>query len=114
MEHHIKKLYPDAKKIMWTHNVVRGGDRFGDQPKAVGGPHLDYHQNKTLRLEYHNRVGPPMPKWAGNLTEGSLLMGEWDTDDSKFGKKIILDLLPGHRGMNNRLIDKCAFRNIYV
>ena len=59
--------------------------RFGDQPTAVGGPHLDYHQNKTLRLEYHNRVGPPMPEWIGNLTEGSLLMGEWDTDDMKLG-----------------------------
>ena len=59
--------------------------RFGDQPTAVGGPHLDYHQNKTLRLEYHNRVGPPMPEWIGNLTEGSVLMGEWDTDDMKLG-----------------------------
>ena len=28
MEPHIKNLYPNAKKIMWTHNVVRGGDRY--------------------------------------------------------------------------------------
>ena len=85
VEPHIQKLYPDAKKIMWTHNVVRGGDKAGDQPKAAA-PHLDYHQNKALRIEYHNRVGPPVPKWATNLTEASILMGEWDTEDNKFGK----------------------------
>ena len=28
MEPHIKKLYPNTKKLMWTHNVVRGGDRY--------------------------------------------------------------------------------------
>ena len=85
VEPHIQKLYTDAKKIMWTHNVVRGGDKAGDQPKAAA-PHLDYHQNKALRIEYHNRVGPPVPKWATNLTEASILMGEWDTEDNKFGK----------------------------
>ena len=93
---HIQKLYPDAKKIMWTHNVVRGGDKAGDQPKAAA-PHLDYHQNKALRIEFHDRVGPPVPKWATNLTEASILMGEWDTEDSKFGKgmNILLEKVIG-------------------
>ena len=52
MEPHLRKLYPEAKKILWTHNIVRGGGKAGDQPKALQ-PHLDYHQNKTARIEYH-------------------------------------------------------------
>ena len=44
MEPHIMELYPQTKKIRWTYNVVRGGDKVGDQPRAVGGPHMDYHQ----------------------------------------------------------------------
>ena len=49
----IKELYPEAKRIEWTHNVVRGGHMPGDQPAAVGAPHLDYHQNDTARVEFH-------------------------------------------------------------
>ena len=52
MEPHIKRLYPEAKRIEWTHNVVRGGDKFGDQPRALG-PHLDYFQDDEARLEFH-------------------------------------------------------------
>jgi len=43
MEPYIKKLYPQTKRIEWLTNLVRGGDKPGDQPRALG-PHLDYHQ----------------------------------------------------------------------
>ena len=65
-------------------SVVRGGKHFRDQPRAVGSPHLDFHQNKSLRFEYHSRVGPPRET---NFTAGSILMGEWDNENSTFGKK---------------------------
>ena len=58
MEPHIRKLYPKVKKIFWTFNVIRGGDKFGDQPRALGGPHLDYFQNITFRKEYHAENPP--------------------------------------------------------
>ena len=29
MKPHIESLYPDVKKIVWTHNVVRGGQKLG-------------------------------------------------------------------------------------
>ena len=58
MEPHIRKLYPKVKKIFWTFNVIRGGDKFGDQPRALGGPHLDYFQNITFRREYHAENPP--------------------------------------------------------
>ena len=58
MEPHIRKLYPKVKKIFWTFNVIRGGDKFGDQPRALGGPHLDYFQNITFRREYHTENPP--------------------------------------------------------
>ena len=51
---------------------------------------LDYIA--LLRIEYHKRVGPPVPKWTTNLTEASILMGEWDTEDSKFGKEMNISL----------------------
>ena len=50
----------------------------------MGSPHLDFHQNKSLRFEYHSRVGPPRET---NFTAGSILMGEWDNENSTFGKK---------------------------
>ena len=65
MEPHIKKLYPDAKRIEWTHNVVRGGDKFGDQPRALG-PHLDYYQDDAARLEFHKDRPPVSP---GNINK---------------------------------------------
>ena len=50
---HLKKMYPKGKKYFWTYSVIRGGDRFGDQTKIVAAPHLDYHQNDTLRKKFH-------------------------------------------------------------
>ena len=44
MDPYIKKLYPETKKVLWTYNIIRGGDKFGDQPRAEGGPHLDFYQ----------------------------------------------------------------------
>ena len=29
MEPHLRKLYPEVKRILWSHNVVRGGERLG-------------------------------------------------------------------------------------
>ena len=48
MNQHLKKLYPNVKRILWTTNLVRGGDKIGDQPTAPA-PHLDYHQNDEER-----------------------------------------------------------------
>eukprot|EP00092_Neocalanus_flemingeri_P067682 GFUD01082642.1.p1 GENE.GFUD01082642.1~~GFUD01082642.1.p1 ORF type:complete len:347 (-),score=78.13 GFUD01082642.1:9-1049(-) len=77
----IKQMYPDAKKIIWTYNVVRGGDKFGDQPKAVNGPHLDYHQNDTARIEFHKEF----PALDMKLSEPAMLMGSLDDEDGKLG-----------------------------
>ena len=52
MNPHLQKLYPKVKKIHWTYNVVRGGNKFGDHPRAAG-PHLDYYQDDKMRLEFH-------------------------------------------------------------
>ena len=52
MNPHIEKLYPKVKKIHWTSNVVRGGNKFGDQPK-VPTPHLDVYQNDEFRIKFH-------------------------------------------------------------
>jgi len=84
MEPHIKWLYPDAKRIEWTHNVVRGGDRFGDQPKALK-PHMDYYQDDDARLEFHKDRPVFSPDWLGVKAEANYLMGEMDRDDSKLG-----------------------------
>ena len=86
MNPHLKKLYPDAKKIFWTYNVIRGGDKFGDQPRAVGGPHLDYHQNDTLRKEFHKERPVFTYRVSGMETsEPDILMGLHDTEDLKLG-----------------------------
>ena len=77
MEPHIQKMYPGAKRILWTFNVVRGGDKFGDQPKAIDGPHLDYHQNRSARVEFHKQY----PPFDIELMESKLLMGESNTAD---------------------------------
>ena len=86
MEPYIKQLYPDAKRLLWTSNVVRGGDRFMDQPKAVDGPHLDFHQNRTARIDFHNKFPPP----DFDMVESRLLMGEKDTEDEKL--KVMLGI----------------------
>ena len=93
MEPHIRNLYPDAKRILWTFNVVRGGHRLGDQPKAIDGPHLDYHQNRTARKAFHKEFPAPDTE----LIESRLLMGESDTEDEKL--KILLGVwIPILRG----------------
>ena len=61
MEPHLRALYPETKRIQWTSNVVRGGGHLGDQPKAVGGPHLDYHQNNSERILFHEVYPNPSP-----------------------------------------------------
>jgi hypothetical protein len=73
MEPHLLSLYPATRRIHWTYNVVRGGDRFGDQPRAVNGPHLDYHQDQEARREFHNRF--PIPSWIPE-SEAALLMDD--------------------------------------
>lgn len=87
MDPYIHKLYPDVKKIYWTYNVVRGGDKLGDQPRALGGPHLDYHQNDSLRLEFHQdrpAISPHFKKYMPPL-ESEILSGSMDTEDMKLG-----------------------------
>ena len=87
MDPYIQKLYPDVKKIYWTYNVVRGGDKLGDQPRALGGPHLDYHQNDSLRLEFHKdrpAISPYLKKYMPPL-ESEILSGSMDTEDMKLG-----------------------------
>eukprot|EP00928_Gymnodinium_smaydae_P067507 TRINITY_DN50499_c0_g1_i1.p1 TRINITY_DN50499_c0_g1~~TRINITY_DN50499_c0_g1_i1.p1 ORF type:complete len:359 (-),score=29.24 TRINITY_DN50499_c0_g1_i1:154-1230(-) len=69
----IRKLYPTVKRLVWTYNVVRNGDRFGDQPAAVNGFHLDYSQNDSARREFH-KVYPAFDQDnAQKLFNGGLL-----------------------------------------
>jgi len=85
MEPHIKNLYPNVKRMLWTYNVVRGGDGALDQPRAVDGVHIDYHQNYTERVKFHDEftVGTcPDP------CEAKILMGQEDKEDEEF--KILL------------------------
>ena len=84
MEPHILKLYPHTKRMTWTYNVVRGGDRLLDQPKAVDGPHLDYHQNDSARLEFHERF-PLGMTWQNKYSEPRILMGLENGADDKLG-----------------------------
>lgn len=92
MEPHIRSLYPDVKRIKWTFNVVRGGSKFMDQPKAVNAPHLDYHQNRTAREEFHQKYPPIelqqpfsnfIPFNDSLLMESQLLMGEDNSETEK-------------------------------
>ncbi len=89
MEPHLRKLYPNVKRIEWTANVVRGGSKLGDQPRALG-PHLDYHQNDSMRLDYHKNEWEPLDGLLTNFmvlnkTEPHYLMGIHDTEDAKLG-----------------------------
>jgi len=87
MNPHLEKLYPNVKKIHWSHNIVRGGDGKS-QPKAVSQPHHDFHQNDLLRFEYHKRR-PIYSSFFGTswlpLNEAHIMNGELDTEDSKVG-----------------------------
>ena len=88
MNPHIQKLYPEAKKIHWVYNVIRGGDQFGDQQRNIAGPHLDYHQNNSLRMEFHKEK-PAFSSFADPshfpTFESDVLIGLMDTEKSKFG-----------------------------
>ena len=82
MEPHIRNLYPQVKRMEWTYNVVTGGSNFGDLPiyakrNAVGGPHLDYHQNDTARILFHKKFPA--------IGESAQLMGEKDDENGKLG-----------------------------
>ena len=85
MEPHIRKLYPDAKRMVWTYNVVRGGDGALDQPRAVDGPHLDYHQNDTERTKFHDKHGLGL---CQDPCEARLLLGQNNDDQGEF--KVLL------------------------
>merc|ERR1711971_1342046 len=81
MNPHLMKLYPKTKKILWLTNVVRGGDKLGDQPVALG-PHLDYSQDDEARHEFHKTF--PLIKLEHterNVSEGHVLTGHYDTED---------------------------------
>jgi len=87
MEPHIRKLYPNVKRIVWTYNVIRDGDPNRaptDQPTAQG-PHLDYHQSDKLRREFHQVKPPIVPDSAFDKVESKILMGSMDNEDSKLG-----------------------------
>ena len=81
IEPYIKELYPQAKKMYWTSNVIRGGDNLGDQPRAVGGPHLDYYQDDEARLEFHKEF----PEIDVPRSEAKLMMEKLDDEDHKLG-----------------------------
>ena len=85
MEPHIKKLYPDLKRMVWTYNVVRGGDGLMDQPRAVDGPHLDYHQNDTERTKFHEKHGLGL---CPDPCESRMLLGQNNDDQGEF--KVLL------------------------
>jgi len=81
MEPYIMELYPKTKKMLWAFNAVRGGDRFGDQPRAVGGPHLDYYQDDEARIEFHKEF----PEFEDSRSEAKLMMEKLDDEDHKLG-----------------------------
>jgi len=73
LEPEIRKLYPTVKRLIWTYNVVRNGNKFGDQPAAVGGFHLDYSQNDTARAEFHSVYPAFDQDVAAKLFKGGLM-----------------------------------------
>jgi len=85
MNPHLMKMYPQTKKIMWLNNVVRGGDKVGDQPVAPA-PHLDYYQDDAARLEFHETFPLIDPEHSErNVSEGHVLTGFYDTEELKLG-----------------------------
>ena len=85
MEPHIKKLYPNVKRMVWTYNVVRGGEGVLDQPRAVDGPHLDYNQNDTERTKFHEKHGLG---FCPENCEARILLGQNNDDQGEF--KVLL------------------------
>jgi hypothetical protein len=78
-------LYPNATRIKFTYNHVRGGHKLGDQPRVENAPHLDYPQNETewnLFLEKY-----PASKDAREVL---LRSGMEDTDDDEM--KVMLGI----------------------
>ena len=71
MEPHVRRFYPEARRVEWTHNVVRGGDRAGDQPRALG-PHLDFYQDDATRMEFH-KDKPPLSPGSKKLQKSTWL-----------------------------------------
>lgn len=83
--------------------MVRGGNRFGDQPRAVGGPHLDYYQGDPEREAFHKvyreniisyhvfilvvlqEFSSELPGMNTSVVEARLLMGLEDTKEHKLG-----------------------------
>ena len=59
MEPHLRKLYPQTKRIRWVSNLVRGGDKLGDHTTIVGVPHLDFHPNDSERVLFHGNYPNP-------------------------------------------------------
>ena len=90
MNQHLKKLYPNVKRILWTTNIVRGGNKIMDHP-AAHAPHLDYYQDDDDRIEFHKEHPIFESNWItmdsslSHLTEPAILMGQQDTEDSKLG-----------------------------
>jgi len=83
MNPHLMKLYPQTKKIMWLNNVVRGGEKAGDQP-AAPAPHLDYYQDDEARLEFH-KTNPLIDLKYTNVSENHVLTGYYDNEDLRLG-----------------------------
>jgi len=84
MEPHLMKMYPQTKRIKWLTNLVRGGNRFGDQP-AAPAPHLDYHQNDTERKIFYESHEIPVAFGDVAVDEASVLTGVFDNEDEKLG-----------------------------
>jgi len=78
LEPRLLELFPGATRIEFTSNVVRGGSKFGDQPAAINGPHLDYTQDDSAREDFHQEF--PAPSF---VREPNLLLGQENTDEEE-------------------------------
>jgi len=81
----LHNLFPNATRIVFTNNVVRGGSSLGDQPAAVNGPHLDYSQDDAAHIQFHTEY---LVNEA--VKEHLALMGKWNTDEDEM--KILLGI----------------------
>jgi len=89
MNPHVKKLYPNVKRTLWTTTIVRGGGQVLDHPIATQ-PHIDYNQNDADRIAFHKEHPILESSYftdEGMLdkTEPGIMMGMQDTEDSKLG-----------------------------